>query len=291
MNTCPTCGACVLYDLKAVDSVNELMTQWINHLEAAGRSYAHIRKLKSNLRHHISPTMGNRDVKTISSKDVFNFYSELLEKNLAGKTIKHIFDALKSLLNHLYDLEVISKIPMFPNIKVLPAAKHWISVETQNQILNHLSSKYFLFIRVLMETGMRPGEARALKLRDIDGTIITVERAIDERGNIRPTKTNKVYRYPVSSGLIYQLRTRYHDYLPETPLFELSKSGIQNAWTRACNIVGTSIPLYQACRHSKASQINEACERDRLCQLQAALQHEHVATTLKYYTLGSKERL
>ncbi|MBF0568773.1 MAG: site-specific integrase [Nitrospirae bacterium] len=291
MSTCPTCGCQILYDITAIDPVNKLMECWINHLEDSGLSYSHIRKLKSNLRHHIGPSMGERDVKAISSKDVFNFYSTLLQKGLASKSIKHILGALKSLLNHLRDVEVIQTLPAFPKIKITAKPKHWISRETQQQIINHLSPKYKLYVQLLMDTGMRPGEARALKRRDIDGTVITVERALDERGLIRPTKTGHIYRYQISEAIGRFIEINFRHCLPEAPLFNLSKSGIQNAWSKACTAAGTRIPLYQASRHSKASQINETCERDRLSQLKAALQHEHVSTTTKYYTLGAKERL
>ncbi|MBF0488901.1 MAG: hypothetical protein HQK98_12160 [Nitrospirae bacterium] len=74
-------------------------------------------------------------------------------------------------------------------------------------------------------------------------------------------------------------------------MFKLSKSRIHAAWQKACKEVNVSIPMYKASRHSKASQINEQCEQERLCKLKAALQHESATTTTKYYTLGANERI
>ncbi|MBF0456876.1 MAG: site-specific integrase [Nitrospirae bacterium] len=291
MHKCPTCGTELLFEVKALEPLCKLMEQWINHQEASGCSYSHIRHLQSFLKNHIRPNFGEMDVRAISSRIVFDFYSTLLQRGLAGKTIKHILDALKALLNHLCNIEVITTLPKFPRIKITAQSKRWIGRESQLSILDQIDNKYRLYFQILFETGMRPGEARALKRRDIEGTIITVERALDEANNLRPTKTGRTYEYQISRALAIFIEINHTLYLPEANMFDFSRSGCQRAWQRACKAACISIPLYQACRHSKASQINEACERDRLCQLQAALQHEHVATTLKYYTLGSKERL
>jgi integrase len=288
---CPTCGTDLLFEVSAINPVGKSLEDWINHLEAAGLSYAYISKLKSILKNHIGPYLGDRDVKAINSRLVFDFYSSLLQRGLASKTIKHILDTLRGLLNHLYNLDVLPKLPKFPRIKIIPRVKHWISLDTQNSILVHVEPKYYLFVLLLFETGMRPGEARALKCRDIDDNIITVERAFDERNNIKPTKTGKIYRYQISEALARLFKINYQAHLPEARLFLMSRSAIQQAWASACKTSGTSIPLYQASRHSKASQINADCERDRLSRLKDALQHESAATTIKYYTLGAKERI
>ncbi|MEO5361881.1 MAG: tyrosine-type recombinase/integrase [Nitrospirota bacterium] len=281
----------MLFEAAALDPLCKLMASRINHLELTGCSYAHIRKLKSHLRHHIGPFMGDRDVKSISSRDVFDFYTVLLKKGLASKTIKHILGNLRGLLNHLYNLDVISKLPKFPQIKVTSKPKYWINAETQQSIIEHLPHKYQLYIQILFNTGMRPGEALALRIRDIDGSIITVERALDEVNNLRPTKTGNIYQYQISDGLAQYIKINYKNYLPEANIFTLSRTGIHKAWQKACQAVGISIPMYQASRHSKASQINEQCEQERLCRLKEALQHESATTTTKYYTLGQKERL
>ncbi|MBF0459458.1 MAG: hypothetical protein HQK99_16325, partial [Nitrospirae bacterium] len=106
MNICPTCGSPLLFHVTAINPLSSSFEHWINHLEASGLSYAYISKLKSILRNHIRPNFGEMDVRAISSRIVFDFYSTLLQRGLAGKTIKHILDALKALLNHLCNIEV-----------------------------------------------------------------------------------------------------------------------------------------------------------------------------------------
>ncbi|MBF0516375.1 MAG: site-specific integrase [Nitrospirae bacterium] len=291
MKRCPTCGTELLFEVTALDPVCKLMQSRINHLEVSGCSYEHVRKLKSFLSHHIGPFMGDRDVKAVSSKVVFDFYTALLQRGLASKTIKHILDALKGLFSQLYNLEVITKLPAFPKVKVKPQPKRWIDTETQLSILGNLPDKYKLYVQILFETGMRPGEARALRRRDIAGSVITVERALDEANNLRPTKTGKIYKYQISEALSQYIEINYRNYLPEADMFKLSKTRIQVTWQKACQAVGVTIPLYQATRHSKASQINAQCELDRLCKVKEALQHESAATTTKHYVLGQKEKI
>ncbi|KWT87650.1 tyrosine-type recombinase/integrase [Candidatus Magnetominusculus xianensis] len=291
MIKCPTCGTEQLFEVTAIDPLIKSFEQWINHLEASGLSYAYVSKLKSIVANHIAPNLRDMDVKAVSSKVVFDFYSTLLQRGLASKTIKHILDTLKGLLNHLFYLDVIHKVPKFPKIKITAQSKRWIGIDTQRMILSQIDPQYQLFYAILFETGMRPGEARALKKRDIDGAVITVERALDEKNNTRPTKTGHIYKYQISNDLASYIHINFSHYMPERMMFSLSRSNIQKIWTRACRTVGVSIPMYQASRHSKASQINEQCEQERLCRLKEALQHESATTTTKYYTLGSKEKL
>lgn len=291
MHKCPICGSTLLFKMSALNPVGEAFERWINHLEATGLSYAYVSKLKSILTHYIRPNLGDVDISAISSRIVFDFYSTLLQSSLASKSIKHVLDALKGLLIHMHGLDVIPTLPKFPRVKVIAKAKKWISVETQKSILDNIAPTHQLFFQILFESGMRPGEARALKRRDITGSVISVERSLDEGNNLRPTKTGHVYHYSISQALGLFIELNYTHYLPEAFMFTLSRSGIQRVWRSACLTAGVSIPLYQASRHSKASQINAQCEQDRLKQLQDALQHDHVATTLKFYTLSSEDQI
>jgi len=295
MKNCPTCGTRTLFDFELIDdaTVATEIHKWIAFLETIGVSASHIRHLKTRTRLHISPVIGSMYVKGVTTRVVHDLYVTLIAKGLASKTIKHCLGVVSGLLNYLYELEEVERLPKFPKIRVTPRhEKKWLNKIDQRRILNEVAEKYVLFMEILFETGMRPGEARALKMKDIEGPVITVSRALDEGGKVKTTKTGKTYRYPITENLEQRLKAWYSNLLPEAFLFShLSYSAIHRGWTAACLRAGFDIPMYEASRHSKASQVNAEVEVYRYERLRETLQHESASTTLKHYVLDNAQRV
>jgi integrase len=291
--TCPTCGQRTLFPLEPQsDGTFECeFWKWITYLEASGSSPHHLRNLKSYTKHHLSPALATMDVHRITTRVIHNLYLDLLKKGLASKTVKHVLSVVSGLLNHLYRLETIERVPAFPRVRVVAKEKAWLDPSGQFNILAQIDNKYSLYFRILLETGIRPGECRGLKVKDFNGTTLIVSRALDERGTVRPTKTGRTYRYQISEQLEHALTARYAAHLPEAFLFNLKRTSIHRAWRAACDRAGVRIPMYQAARHSRASQVNAEVEVYRRERLREALQHESATTTMKYYTLDESRRV
>jgi integrase len=233
------------------------------------------------------PTLGKLSPSAISTRVVHNLYLALLQKGLATKSVKHVLSVISGLLNHLYRLEGIERVPYIPKVRVTPREKMWLDATGQAAILAQVENKYHLYFRILLETGIRPGECRGLKLKDFDGTRLSVSRALDENGNVRGTKTGKSYRYQISEKLENEIQRRYAAHLPEAFLFTFKRTALFNAWRSACDRAGHRISIYQAARHSRASQVNAECDVYRDERLKEALQHESAATTKRYYALDA----
>lgn len=79
-----------------------------------------------------------------------------------------------------------------------------IPVNEVNPFLNGLKStrtqdKWYLFSEFLLQTGMRPGEARALTWDDIKSNEIIVSKTSDMNGNLNlTTKTHKTRKVPIN---------------------------------------------------------------------------------------------
>jgi len=64
-----------------------------------------------------------------------------------------------------------------------------------------------LLLRVLLMTGLRPGEAKALKVKDLDSVRgrLMVRRAVDDLGRVGPTKTRRHREVPIGGELLADL--------------------------------------------------------------------------------------
>jgi integrase len=292
-STCPTCGTQLNLwpDERSDGSFESEFFHWLTYLEARGASAHHRRNLKSYAKNHILPTLGKLPPRAISTRVIHNLYLGLLQKCLATKTIKHVLAVVSGLLNHLYRLEGIERVPYVPQIRVVAKEKAWLDQAGQAAILAQVEGEYHLYFRILMETGIRPGECRGLKRKDFNGTRISVSRALDENGKVRPTKTGRIYRFQISDQLEAEIQRRYAAHHPEAFLFNYKRTALQIAWRAACDRAGLRIPMYQAARHSRASQISAECDAYRDARLKEALQHESAETTKRFYALDASRRL
>lgn len=148
------------------------------------------------------------------------------------------------------------------------------------------------FVFTLLRTGCRPGEARALKWRDIGNDKILIERSVDDLNVVTPTKTGAVREVDMTPALKDVLRLRRlkreraghcvgaDDYVfgNGTPI---TARGISHRFDQAmkeCEIEGH---VMYDCRHSYASTLLQRC-RD-VVYTAKMLGHSSAVTTLKYY--------
>jgi integrase len=296
-NTCPTCGAPLLFAPPQHKTLKALVKEWVDGLELEGRSYSHVQKMRSITRDYIVPHFKRHDIRAIRTIDVNGFYHSLLKSPLASKTVKHILDTLRAFMRWLHALEVIEQVPRFPRVAVKPAReRRWIDAGTQRRILEEVPPEHQPIFRVLFETGARPSEVCALKVKDLREDGVHICRAFDERGYLKGTKTGASYTRPLSADVLVTLRASARLSFPEAWLFLLrgtpyNRRRLYRFWKRACAAVGVSISLYEGVRHSRASQRRRELEAQLKDELRKELEHTSARTTLKHYALGADKEL
>jgi integrase len=274
-----------------------LIRDWIDGLTLEGRSYAHVQKMSSITRDYIVPHFKRHDVRAIRTLDVNEFYHSLLKKSLASKTVKHILDTLRAFMRWLHALEVIEQLPRFPRIAVRPAReKRWISAEAQSHVLSAIAPEHRLIFRVLFETGCRPSEICALKVKDVLEDGVYICRAFDARGYVKGTKTGASFLRPLSAELLLTLRDSARLSFPEVWLFtwrgeHYNRHKLYKLWMRAASAVGVKISLSEGVRHSRASQRRKELEAAMRAELRKELEHTSAGTTLKHYALGADKEV
>ena len=250
----------------------------------------------------IIPTMGDVDVRDIRGTDVNDLDAALRKKPIKPNTIKNILTCLRTLLQWLHRQDAIAKVPAFPPLSPIPRENvGWIERETQERIIAKAREDVRLLFEVMMETCIRPGEAVALKERDLKvfddiGCGILVERALTRDRRVKATKTRALSRKPLTENLYARLVESSRDKLPEAFLFTTSvgtpysPSHVSMLWTRAARAAGVDVCLYVAMRHSGISQKRQELERRIVDELRRELAHTSSRTTMKHYVRDDREK-
>ncbi len=259
-----------------------LFPKWLKTKNEKSPTY--IRELNRYVNQFFLPYFEQTDLRKITAGDIEDFY-HWLPQNLSLKTKKNIMDALKNFLLWLYQREAIARVPSIPKISPPEPPIYIITREAQIKILDCMDVHHRPIFHFLMLHPVRPGEARALKVKDFDfeKMVVHIERTIDEFGE-RKRKNKKDYYLPVSPEFdLSILKNRF----PDEYVF-LNKAGrpyhpesMRKIWHRARKKAGIpEISMYHGTRHSWAT--------DRLKQgfslemLSKALGHADRASVEKY---------
>jgi integrase/uncharacterized protein YbaR (Trm112 family) len=266
-----------------------LSKQWLKGYEeeakAEAKAIGTVQKLEQDMRVHLIPEFGDKDIRDIAFEDIEVFYHKLLKKGYAKKYIKNILSTLKSFLNRYRRNDA----PEIPKFTVVPKKeKQWLGIGRQILLNEKIPEKYKLAIELLQHTGMRPGELRALTKNDlVDGCIYVYKTMSGDRiRNCR--KSGGTVTYRINLQLWQRLVEYTQDMDVNDRLFSFEAGRLYKVWKKACLDAGVKyITIYQASRHSQASQIRQRHEEEALKEAGQMLGHSNLQTT-KIYSLNNK---
>jgi len=228
------------------------------------------------------------DVRDIRSFHIQQFYEQLPE----GKSLKYlsnIMKALENFFNILLRYDLIPKKPSFPVITLDRKTPRWVDYEIQLNLLEAIPEVHRPIFKFLAFQGIRPSEARALKVKDINlkQNTLTVARTYSDR-EIRERVKGKVVKPRLINPAVVPLLVELcRDKTPEAFVFTsprtqktYSENVLRRIWDDARKTVGIDITLYEATRHSLASIA--ASNGASITAIKDVLGHTDIRTTLKY---------
>jgi integrase len=181
---------------------------------------------EGTLRLHILPFMGHKTVREIKRADVQALVTHLTSKSVGSPTIKRAKMVLSAVFLTLMEHNVVESNPC-SKIKTPPIAKQEKPIFTPEEVKRLIGALPpggpRLYATLLIETGMRQGEASELRPLDIDwrtGTI-QVTRAVSDVGDswnpantgrffVKTTKSGKARFVTISDSLLRAL-TEYRE--------------------------------------------------------------------------------
>lgn len=187
---------------------------WINDIRTTVKPNT-IRTYRCAYKNHIAAELGSHELATINHTDIINARTVISQSVSAGYT-NYVITVLKMMLEEALRREIIDKNPAgsIRSIKVIQKSPHTthraLTVEEQQRFMFQIKGKkYYNLIALLLCTGLRFGEAGALRWTDIDFTrgVISVNRTIsyDESCHTIIEKTPKsqasVREIPINSTI------------------------------------------------------------------------------------------
>jgi integrase len=181
-------------------TVDEYAATYINAKSGVeGQTLDHYR---TYMRLHISPVLGRLPIDAVSAAAIAAWINGQTAAGAAAKSIKNRHGFLSAMFQSAVDDELITKNPCARS--KLPESEElemvFLSADEFTTLLAYIPVKYQPFVLLLAATGLRWGEATALRAGDfdLDARTVRVSRAWKtsvERGNyIGPPKTRRSKR-------------------------------------------------------------------------------------------------
>jgi integrase len=274
---------------------------------------------QNNIKNHISPYFKSILLRNIKPMMYQKFLNHLTEKGYSKRTVELIHSTFHNALEKAVTLSKLEKNPC--NGVTIKGQKKNIAIkfiESENiptflQEAHQYGYIYWIFFKVLIETGMRKGEAAALQWTDIDlkNQTISITKTLDftakdDEELFGDTKTfNSPRTIKISQGLVNDLRhtmnVQNHNKLALNEIYRhdlnlvlcrndgniMPKSSLFNAFERILKKAGLpSIPIHSL-RHTHAVILLEAGVEMKF--IQERLGHGSIQITSDVYAHISKK--
>ena len=233
---------------------------------------------------------GNCPASEITAAELSAYLAYLGSRGYARRTVQMHRD----LLNMIFNSAIVSgymrvnpcaAVPMPRNLP--KSVRNIPSDEAIEAVRNHTDAPFALFGLICLYSGLRRGEALALRYEDIDreSGVIHVTKAVEFLGNnphIKGPKTTCGYRDVILLDVLADLIPSGTGYIfPNQDGGLLTKMQYRKRWEKYCESIGHTITAHQL-RHGYATILYEAGIPDK--DAQELLGHSSIAVTRDVYT-------
>lgn len=247
------------------------------------------------IRNYLMPAFRSRRIDAIGKRDIAKLTADLLETGvrrkdgLSKKTVANSLGVLRKMLNVAEDWGVIDKAPRIKAPKLDQPKFDFFDFDETDRLLAAADAEWHPFLLFQVRTGLREGEARALRWEDVDlvkGRVL-VRRSIWQ-GIEGTTKTGKEREVPLGPETIRALKA--HRHLRGKLVFcsaegaPLTHSEMRAGLHRACRKAGLRQVGMHTLRHTFASHL--VMRGVPIKVVQELLGHASIKMTMRYAHLA-----
>jgi integrase len=294
----------------------ELAPALIAELERRGRKRSHIRTVKSRLDAHVLPLLGDLTVAELAVEDIRRLIDRMRGRGASAKTIRNTVGVLSSLMRlaqdrGLCDRNHVERVAL-PEVRRDRTLRYLTMPELERALAAappegapKIEQDWWPVVRLLAltaaMTGLRLGELRALRWRDLDMGVlrVRVHRAVVDGRLTTPKSRSSERSVPLASRLVAELDVHHrrapyntdddlvfaHPYtgrpLDDTRLRRRWRAALERADVRPVGLHGL--------RHTFATTIAASGEAS-LRTLQEWMGHTEARTTQIYAAYLPSER-
>ncbi|MEJ6620274.1 MAG: tyrosine-type recombinase/integrase [Pontimonas sp.] len=168
------------------------------------------------LRHVLNHQISKKELRKILPTHIQGFIADLRKTSLASSTVHHVYAAMKVALNDAVINRQIGNNP-FDNVTPPPRKRTqsvFLTKEQTRELVDAArDNRYYVAVKLLAETGLRRGEALALRWTDID----LEKQTLWVRGTLARTDQGLYVTSPKTQASVRQIHLPAH-------LIELLKS-------------------------------------------------------------------
>ncbi len=237
---------------------------------------------------------GNVDVRDIRKVRLVDYQNYLTNKPVGPKTIWNFLSLFKTFMNWCKnDLGILSIVPPFPIIQHEPPEINWVTSEDQIKLLTFAREEDKPLLIFLMLSGIRPGEARALKVGDVDLSRQMIHVYATFSGTVyrakRKGKGAKGFYIPIHPEIMPYISQRVKSSTSGAWLFPSPAHGgpfsyqrLHDSWKliRKRAKITYKLRLYDITRHSFISGL--LAKGESIYSVSKLVGHQDIQTTLRY---------
>ena len=260
-------------------SVVEYSKTW---LKASG-ACANTKKVYRNAIGHVAAYFGaDHDIRHFTHSKLLLFQQSLVLSD-AGKY--NVLTALKTMLR-FYKQDVPSFVmPTFPRLtKAPPDTVAYLTFEEQQKVLQAIPERHRPIFIVMMEYGLRPQEATALKWDCVTKDKIIFKRSHSEYQLREQTKTGAIREERLTTRAKEAIdgceRNSVWVFTKNSRGSHYDSKALNRIWKEACEKSGIKLALYEAVRHSLGCQLADLGYS--IDFIQDVYKHTSIITTRRY---------
>ena len=273
------------------------MDEWLMVYKAQSIRAGTREKYRLIIENKIKPGLGSRDLRTLDESDIQGFLNGL-SPTLAGKQVNEVRAVLLAALDRAVEQAHIPSNPCRRTERATEGHRRIIAMTEREQaafLQAAQGTRYELFFRLALATGMRRGEIMGLRWEDIDldAGVIHVRQAVTKIRTALVTGEVKsqsgVRDIPIAAPIMPALR----DCKGSGLVFQYSTGSAVNpsyvlrSMKAICEKAG--IPHYNI-KDMRSTFATRAAERGvNPKTLMAIMGHSKVEVTLKFYTDATLE--
>lgn len=287
-------------------NIYNMYNSYIDYLSVNRLKETTILNIKRKITNHILPILGKKDIYNINELDILEWqkyvitlgYSTSFEKNIQSIMLG-FFNYLEKFYNVKNVVKIVGNFKSY-NVEEKKELNVW-SIKEYKKFIKSVDDKvYHALFNILFMTGIRKGEALALKFSDIDNKFkyikinytLTKEYINGERKRTKPKSKNSIRKIRIDWKLrieLYFLRKYYikkYNYFNNnfyifggiTPIATTTLDRKKNYY---CDLAKVKKIRIHDFRHSHATILYH--KNIKIKSIQERLGHADISTTLNTY--------